>query len=337
MALNGRLDPDDLAYIPGTKKLIRKDLALQFGAWRQAFEREFNKPMIVTDAYRSYSEGPYSQVGIFEGRYTPQYLAGRPRKWYKGTWWYQRPYTAMAAVPGTSNHGWATAVDLGSGINSGYSDEWEWAVETAPTFGFRWPSEWARSAREWWHFEDGNAVPVSNYVSVPGVSIDLSGLNGSLGELIEKDGFDMAEVKEVVDELVKVFTPIVKREALSAVVQAVDDRRARDRKDILEQSAKANQEVIANINALVEKIVNYTDGNEVLPGESGQFYTATRDGRVISRRTEELVKELLDIVRPLAPRPDEDTADEPAPTDEGTDVDVTVTVDEGGDDTPDVQ
>ena len=39
-----------------------------------------------------------------------------------------------AAAPGTSNHGWALAVDLGGGINGFGSPEHEWMRANAPTF-----------------------------------------------------------------------------------------------------------------------------------------------------------------------------------------------------------
>jgi hypothetical protein len=58
--------------------------------------------------YRSYQ----SQVTLFLQRYSPTYLAGRPTKVWQGKTYWQKPNTAMAAVPGTSNHGWGIAVDF---------------------------------------------------------------------------------------------------------------------------------------------------------------------------------------------------------------------------------
>jgi hypothetical protein len=58
--------------------------------------------------YRPYTD----QVLLFTTRYTTQVLAGRPRKFWQGQWWYQKPGTAMAATPGTSNHGLGLANDF---------------------------------------------------------------------------------------------------------------------------------------------------------------------------------------------------------------------------------
>ena len=56
----------------------------------QAYRRVFGTNICVTDSYRSYTE----QVRVFR----------------------QRP--SLAAVPGTSNHGWGLALDLGCGVQS---------------------------------------------------------------------------------------------------------------------------------------------------------------------------------------------------------------------------
>ena len=50
---------------------------------------------------------------------------------------------ALAAVPGTSNHGWALAVDLCGGINVAGSPQWTWMTANAGRFGFVQP-DWAR-------------------------------------------------------------------------------------------------------------------------------------------------------------------------------------------------
>jgi LAS superfamily LD-carboxypeptidase LdcB len=63
----------------------------------------------------------------------------------------------MAAVPGTSNHGWGRAVDLCGGIESFGTPQHDWLVANAPRFGWVHPS-WAEvtgSRPEPWHFEFG--------------------------------------------------------------------------------------------------------------------------------------------------------------------------------------
>ena len=78
----------------------------------------------VTDSYRTYDEqvklakqkGLYSQGGL-------------------------------AARPGTSKHGWGTALDLGGGANSRGSKQNEWLQQNAARFGF------GTIAREPWHWQ----------------------------------------------------------------------------------------------------------------------------------------------------------------------------------------
>src|SRR3712207_7645594 len=56
------------------------------------------------------------------------------------------PYTTLfrsAAVPGTSNHGWALAVDLCGGINIAGTVQSAWMAAHAGRFGFVQP-DWAR-------------------------------------------------------------------------------------------------------------------------------------------------------------------------------------------------
>ena len=64
---------------------------------------------------------------------------------------------ALAACPGTSNHGWALAVDLCGGINVAGSPQWTWMTANAGRFGFVQP-DWARPGAEKpepWHWEYG--------------------------------------------------------------------------------------------------------------------------------------------------------------------------------------
>lgn len=61
----------------------------------------------------------------------------------------------LCAVPGTSNHGWGIAVDLGGGIQQFGSPQHLWTIANGPTHGWHLPA-WARatgSKPEAWHFE----------------------------------------------------------------------------------------------------------------------------------------------------------------------------------------
>jgi hypothetical protein len=72
-------------------------------------------------------------------------------------YWCGQDACQMAAVPGTSNHGWGKAVDLGGrDMAAGFdSPGYRWLVEKAWIFGFNHP-RWAQpdgSAPEPWHWE----------------------------------------------------------------------------------------------------------------------------------------------------------------------------------------
>lgn len=163
--LNGRLPGSMLAYIPGTRKLIRAELVPQTAALRAAFEAEFGKALTVTDAYRDYDE----QVAV---------------KAAKGF---------LAATPGTSNHGWALALDLGSMVNQFGSREHNWMRANAPRYGWRHPL-WARIngyKPEAWHWEASEqAVPVTNYTSVGGTLPDIPELDTP--DPIEENDVDLS-------------------------------------------------------------------------------------------------------------------------------------------------
>lgn len=162
MALNGRLDDADLGYVTGTGHRVRADLVPQTVALRAAFAFRFGKPLAITDSYRAYSGHYYAQVETFLRRYVRTWLPGRPTKTWNGVTYWQLPGTAMAATPGTSNHGWGAAIDFGAGVNRMGSPEHDWMVANAPRFGWHWPKWWAKDAGEAWHFE-AVPVPASNY------------------------------------------------------------------------------------------------------------------------------------------------------------------------------
>lgn len=116
----------ELKSAPG--KYLRGDAAYAFEQMSLAYTKAFKVPIAVTDAYRD--------------------LATQERLYReKGPGW--------AAVPGTSNHGWATAVDLGGGINTFGTAQRTWMVRNAPKFGWTSPA-WAQPGQptpEPWHWE----------------------------------------------------------------------------------------------------------------------------------------------------------------------------------------
>ena len=98
---------------------------------------------------------PYT-TGAVPPRLTSCYRDIDMQRWWRDYYCGQGS-CGMAAVPGTSVHGWARAVDLEQGGQelafdmSGY----HWLVAHAPAFGFAQPG-WAGpsgSAPEPWHWE----------------------------------------------------------------------------------------------------------------------------------------------------------------------------------------
>jgi hypothetical protein len=127
---NGNLDPGSLCPLwraPGHK--LRADAAKAFNAMSRYHAATRGGPLCVTDSYRSYSE----QVDLY------------------------RRKPGLAAVPGTSEHGWGKAVDLCGGVERFGSASHEWMRANAPKFGWYHP-DWARqggSRPEAWHWEFG--------------------------------------------------------------------------------------------------------------------------------------------------------------------------------------
>jgi hypothetical protein len=114
-----------LGWAPG--ELLRCDAAAELENLNRAFRAAFGRNLSVTDGYRSYGE----QVSVAAT---------------KG---------GLAAVPGTSNHGWGQAVDLSGGIESFGTAEHAWMVANAGSYGWKLPA-WAQaggSKPEAWHWE----------------------------------------------------------------------------------------------------------------------------------------------------------------------------------------
>jgi LAS superfamily LD-carboxypeptidase LdcB len=125
---NGQLDPASLCPLweaPGQR--LRMDAAHAFDAMSQYHARTLHAPLCVTDSYRSYAQ----QVDVY----------------------HRKP--GLAAVPGTSEHGWGLATDLCGGVQTYGSAAFRWMKTYGPRFGFHHPA-WAEptgSKPEAWHWE----------------------------------------------------------------------------------------------------------------------------------------------------------------------------------------
>jgi hypothetical protein len=123
---NGRIPASALAHpVTAPRHLLRPDAAAAFDRLSTAYRARFGHPLGVTDSYRDIA----GQVSVY---------ARKP---------------GLAAKPGTSNHGWALALDV---VVGGYgSTDYLWLRTNAPQFGWDNPG-WARpggSKHEPWHWE----------------------------------------------------------------------------------------------------------------------------------------------------------------------------------------
>ncbi|MFP5335078.1 MAG: D-alanyl-D-alanine carboxypeptidase family protein [Actinomycetes bacterium] len=127
---NGQIPASALCPLWGAPgHLLRADAAYAFDRLAEAYASAFGEPICVTDSYRTYE----AQVRL---------RAAKPH---------------LAAVPGTSNHGWGTAVDLCGGIQRFGTAEYQWMQLNAPLYGWFNPA-WAQqggSKPEPWHWEFG--------------------------------------------------------------------------------------------------------------------------------------------------------------------------------------
>ncbi|WP_395729121.1 D-alanyl-D-alanine carboxypeptidase family protein [Nakamurella sp.] len=129
---NGRIPATALCPIPSKPALqLECGAATAFDQLNTAFKTQFGQDIGITDGYRSYDE--QVQCRLEKG--------------------------SLCANPGTSNHGWGKAVDIGGccGINTGTGPAFDWLTTNAGRYGWNHPA-WAQpggSKPEPWHWEYG--------------------------------------------------------------------------------------------------------------------------------------------------------------------------------------
>lgn len=126
--VNGALPTSSLcAATADGSQVLRCDAAVAFRLMGAAYEEALGTELCITDSYRSIG----GQERVFKTK------------------------PGLAALPGTSNHGWGIAVDLCGGIERFGTPQHNWLSSHGSTYGWVHP-DWAAangSKPEPWHFE----------------------------------------------------------------------------------------------------------------------------------------------------------------------------------------
>ena len=120
---------------------LRCDAAEALARMNAAYRVDFGRDLTISGSYRTLDEQISTRAA-------------------KGT---------MAAVPGTSNHGWGLAIDLDQ-LNGYRSAQYAWLKANAMTYGWHHPTymdEGGRGPHEPWHWEFGTSDDAGTGTSVP--------------------------------------------------------------------------------------------------------------------------------------------------------------------------
>lgn len=143
---NGTLDVSTLAVVPGHPGV--RLLASAAEAWvpvRDTVEERHGWRPRPADGYRDVVR----QERIFRERYTTTVLPAQPRKVWRGVTWYRLPGMHTASVPGRSNHGLGTTVDVAGLGGFGSS---RFAQFAAVAQGHGWDNREGAGIGEAWHW-----------------------------------------------------------------------------------------------------------------------------------------------------------------------------------------
>jgi len=138
--------------------------ALQFNCWHETGQQL--TVVSLADGYRNFQRQHTTFLARYTDRYNPVTCTTSTKFWQGKTWWLKRG-NAMAAVPGTSNHGWGLAFDAAWWVETSPGT---WKIQAVGTN--RWAFAWLEAnvldhgfawnnRTENWHLEyvDGDNVP----------------------------------------------------------------------------------------------------------------------------------------------------------------------------------
>ncbi|WIA99754.1 D-alanyl-D-alanine carboxypeptidase family protein [Curtobacterium sp. MCBA15_012] len=153
MSANGQLTDAELVVVPNTADIttigvqrIAVAVLPYLLAAAAEFRQETGQKLVLAEGYRPLA----TQIDYFNARY---HVVASGGVWWNGKRWAKNAGAATAAVPGTSPHGNAVAVDLWSGIDTSFttanhrvwvrvSAKYGW-TNTGTGFGEPWHQEWS--------------------------------------------------------------------------------------------------------------------------------------------------------------------------------------------------
>jgi D-alanyl-D-alanine carboxypeptidase len=131
-AENGHLSPSELAQIPfASGHYVRADAVGGLAELNEAYAAEFGANMTINSSYRTYAQ----QEALYD------------------------PSSKTAAPPGCSNHGTGLAIDIGGGVQTFGTAQYEWLKANAEAYGWVHPPFAELSGRnpEPWHWQSVHA------------------------------------------------------------------------------------------------------------------------------------------------------------------------------------
>jgi D-alanyl-D-alanine carboxypeptidase len=138
---------------------LRPDAAKSYLTMSTAFKAKYGRSLVITEGYRTYA----TQRAIFLARYDGHKVKQVNSVQWQGLYYVKKSGVSVAAVPGTSVHGWALAADFNSGVQTPGSSQKKWADANGPKYGW-YPV--GNSFGEAWHFEF-KGVPVTKPTPTP--------------------------------------------------------------------------------------------------------------------------------------------------------------------------
>ena len=146
--INGKIPASSLTKLSTPGGLL-KAAAASF----ERLNKEATMTVGTTNALQAYRSLVQQRILFFEN-YDRTYRAGRTvanggKKLYQGVWYYRKDGKAVAAVPGTSNHGLGVAVDW-QGLDGYGTKDFIAFARLANKHG--WNNTEGRKTGEYWHW-----------------------------------------------------------------------------------------------------------------------------------------------------------------------------------------